>query len=137
MRSPDEQPQLNRDQERFIERLAAHYTPAPMTPAQHAAFDRALWRRLQRRSHTWMLVPAVATLAVAAVVAWRVMSGGLAFFPHEVRNPGSVVGQAGRPTAWEYELLYAPEATETADDDNGLILPNDYLAIAQVFLDRQ
>jgi len=37
---------------------------------------------------------------------------------------------------WEYELLYSRELTGTAERDDGAILPDDYLGIARVFLDK-
>jgi hypothetical protein len=37
---------------------------------------------------------------------------------------------------WEYELLYSRELTGTAEPDDGVILPDDYLVIARVFLDK-
>ena len=37
---------------------------------------------------------------------------------------------------WEYELLYARELTGTAERDDGAILPDDYLVISRVFLDK-
>jgi len=36
----------------------------------------------------------------------------------------------------EYELLYAHEFTGTTERDDGAILPDDYLGIARVFLDK-
>jgi len=40
------------------------------------------------------------------------------------------------PEPWEYELLYSRELTGTAEHDDGAILPDDYLVIARVFLDK-
>jgi hypothetical protein len=37
---------------------------------------------------------------------------------------------------WEYELLYARELTGSAERDDGAMLPDDYLGIARVFLDK-
>jgi hypothetical protein len=38
--------------------------------------------------------------------------------------------------SWEYELLYSREFTDTAEPDDGLILPDDYLVIDRVFLEK-
>jgi hypothetical protein len=37
---------------------------------------------------------------------------------------------------WEYELLYSRELTGTAERDDGSLLPDDYLSIARIFLDK-
>jgi hypothetical protein len=37
---------------------------------------------------------------------------------------------------WEYELLYPRELTDTAERDDGAILPDDYLVIAREFLGK-
>jgi len=37
---------------------------------------------------------------------------------------------------WEYDLLYARELTDIAERDDGALLPDDYLVIARVFLDK-
>jgi hypothetical protein len=37
---------------------------------------------------------------------------------------------------WEYALLYSSEFTGSAERDDRAILPDDYLVISQVFLDK-
>jgi hypothetical protein len=37
---------------------------------------------------------------------------------------------------WDYELFYARELTGTTEREDGAILPDDYLVIARMFLDK-
>ena len=71
----DERPQLDHTQAQFVRRLAAHYTPTPLTPARRVALDAALWARLQRPPRRTLLAPALVTAAVAVVVACLTWSG--------------------------------------------------------------
>ena len=55
----------------FVERLASHYAPPPLSPGQRAAWHTALAARLEkRRRRRTLFVPglATATLAAAALV---------------------------------------------------------------------
>src|SRR4029434_11111275 len=64
----DEGPQLDHAEEQFVRRLAAHYTPKPLTPARRVALDEALWARLQRQPRQTRLTPALATVAMAMLI---------------------------------------------------------------------
>src|SRR5262245_36343427 len=66
----DERPRLDRAEEQFVARLAAHYGPKPMTPARRVAWEAALWARLQKPRRRMRLAPALITVVVAVVVAW-------------------------------------------------------------------
>ena len=57
---------LSREDAEFVERLAANFAPAPMSPSRRVAFDEALWARLGRRDRRTILIPAFTTVAVAA-----------------------------------------------------------------------
>jgi hypothetical protein len=135
MKPSEERPQLDREEEQFIKRLATHYAPTPLSPAQRVTFDAALWARLQQRSRRTLLLPAVATVATAMVVAWLTLPGLFTPRPRASSGPGTGVVETRRAAPWEYELLYPRELTDTADQDDRAILPDDYMAIAQVFLD--
>ena len=131
----DERKPLHSEDEEFVERLAARFSPEPLSPARRAAFDDALAARIARRRHRWLLVPALATAAVAAALAWLAAPG--AFDPEKIgpENRDDVIAEATAATLWELEL-FDPDAFAERDDSDDLEqLPEDYAAIAVVFLD--
>ena len=131
----DEWPQMDHAEEQFVRRLAAHYAPKPLTPARRVALDEALWARLQRQPRLTRLTPALATVAVAMLITCLSWSG---LFMPPVHDSGPSVSTSAPSSTepWEYELLYSRELTGSAERDDGAILPDDYLGIAQVFLDK-
>ena len=131
----DEWPQLDHAEEQFVRRLAAHYAPKPLTPTRRVALDEALWARLQRQPRLLRLTPALASVAVAMLITCLSWSGLFTPPAHDGGPSVSIVALSS-PEPWEYELLYARELTGTAEHDDGAILPDDYLSIAQVFLDK-
>jgi hypothetical protein len=142
MTSPqDKHPHLDGEATSFIARLARHYTPAPLTPSQGAAFEEVIWERLQKRSQRLRLVPAVVSVAAVALIAWLTLGGPLSSRLPQSPMSGTVVAQAPPGLAWDEVAFLAIDATDSSDtdsndtDDND-ILPDDYMAIAQVFLDQ-
>lgn len=131
----DEGPQLDRREEQFVARLAAHYVPTPMPPARRVAWEKALWARLQRRPRRRWLVPAFTTVSVAVIVAWLALPRLFMPVPGGGEPPGSVVG-ASSLGQWAYDLIYPRELTSATERDDSALLPDDYRMIAQVFLDR-
>jgi len=131
----DEEPQLDHAEEQFVRRLAAHYAPKPLTPARRVALDEALWTRLQRQPRQTRLTPALATVAVAFLITC-VSWSGLFMPPAHQDGPGVNIAALSSTEPWEYELFYSRELTGTAERDDGAILPDDYLGIARVFLDK-
>jgi hypothetical protein len=127
--------QLDRDEEQFVRRLAAHYAPESLTPARRVALDTALWARLQKQPRQTWLTPAVATVAVAVLItcmSWFSLFRAPA--PHD--GPYVSMTTMSNIGPWEYELLYARELTGTAEREDGAILPDDYLVISRVFLEQ-
>ena len=131
----DDWSDLDHAEEQFVRRLAAHYAPKPLTPARRVALDEALWARLQRQPRQMRLTPALATVAVAMLITCLSWSGLFMPSPHDV-GPGIGTPALSNTESWEYELLYPRELTGTAERDDGAILPDDYLGIALVFLDK-
>lgn len=126
---------LTREEAEFVGCLAANFAPAPMSPSRRVAFDEALRARLGRRGRRAVLVPAFATVAIVAVVALLIFSGR--FEPVAMDGgvePGAVVAEASAAAQWEVELLYLRELTPPEERDDSELLPDDYLAIASVFL---
>jgi len=131
----DEWPQLDHTEEQFVRRLAAHYAPKPLTPARRVALNAALWARLQRQPRLTRLTPALATAAVAMLITCLSWSG-LFMPPAHDGGPSVSISAPSSTEPWEYELLYSRELTGTTERDDGAILPDDYLVIARVFLDK-
>ena len=132
----DERPQLDRAEEQFVARLAAHYVPKPLTPARRVAWEAALWARLQRPRHRMRLAPALITVAVAVVVVWLTWPRLFMPAPSGGGEPYLSVAGTSNSGQWAYDLLYPRELTGATERDESAILPDDYRMIAQVFLDR-
>lgn len=142
MTSHYENKPLNAEEKEFIQRLATHYTPAPMTPAQQGAFDRDLEERITRRARPSFFRPAaVITTACAALLLWFTV-------PHQdtgvlqgEKQPGSVAvtRESTTPPESEEELLtyayYDPDFYGDENDEEGEegFLPDDYEAIVSAF----
>ncbi len=117
---------LDAEERAFVERIAADYAPPAMNEADAAAFDVRLRERLDarpRRGGVWL--PALVTAAVMCAI-W--LGAGL-WGPSD--PPRSVSARAG---AWETELLLGSDMDAESGDEGGY-LPDDYSAIAAVFLD--
>jgi hypothetical protein len=124
MKHRDERPRIDQREEGFADRLAAHYAPPPWTSAERADFDAALWARVERPQRRALLVPALAT-AVAAALVWV----GLSLRPTgDESNPAIA-------SVWENELFLSSDVSPLDDRDDSEALPDDYLAIASLFLD--
>jgi hypothetical protein len=131
----DEWPQMDHAEEQFVRRLAAHYAPEPLTPARRVALDEALWTRLQRQPRLTWLTPALATVAGAVLITWLTWSG-LFLWPAHDGGPSVSMSAVSNTEPWEYALLYSREFTGSAERDDRAILPDDYVVISQVFLDK-
>ena len=127
--------ELDHVEEQFVRRLAAHYAPEPLTPSRRMALDAAFWARIQRQPRQAWLTPAVAMVAVALLITC--LSWSSLFIP-PAPHDGPQVSLTTRSSTGplEYELLYARDLTDTAERDDGAILPDDYLVISRVFLEQ-
>ena len=127
----------------FVKRLADHYTPPALSPSQRAAWDAALAARLETRRRA-MLLPGLATAALATTLVFGLGGWfGLERSDPSVRPTPMVSATQTRPLvvsaedsvsdlpdAWEYLLALQP-----ADDEEDGQLPDDYMAIASIFLE--
>ncbi len=123
MKHDAERPPIDLADEDFVDRLAAHYAPSPLTPAKRAAFDEALRARIERPGRKRLLVPALATAALAAF-AWVTFSF----------RPGGGESNPVVASVWESELFLSSDLSPSGDRDDSEVLPDDYLAIASLFL---
>jgi hypothetical protein len=135
MSSPsDERPKLAREDEDFVKRVAASYAPPPMAAARRAAFDEALSERLRRGqpARRWLTaawLPAAAAATLAAVWLFSGWPGTDGLVPLEETVP------ALSARAWEEELFLDGGSFEAEQPDESELLPEEYIAIASVFLD--
>ena len=124
MKHRDERPRIDQEDKGFADRLAAHYAPPPWTSAKRVGFDEALRARIERPQRRGFAVPALATVAVAALV-WVSFS---------IRPAGDESNPVA-PSVWESELFLSSDVSPLDDRDDSEGLPDDYLAIASLFLD--
>ena len=124
MKHRDERPRVDQEGKVFADRLAAHYAPPPWTSAKRVGFDEALRARIERPQRRGFAVPALATVAVAALV-W------VSFSIRPAGNESNLVA----PSVWESELFLSSDVSPLDDRDDSEGLPDDYLAIASLFLD--
>jgi hypothetical protein len=124
MKQHDERPRIDQEDAGFADRLAAHYAPPPWTSAKRAGFDEALRARTERPQRRAFTIPVLATVAVAGLL-WISFSLG------PVGNdPGPVA-----TSVWENELFLSSDVSPLDDRDDSEGLPDDYMAIASLFLD--
>jgi hypothetical protein len=124
MKHRDERPRIDQDDEDFADRLAAHYAPPPWTSAKRVGFDEALRARIERPQRRGFAVPALAAVAAAALV-W-------VSFSH---RPAGDEAAPAVASVWESELFLSSDVSPLDDRDDSEGLPDDYLAIASLFLD--
>ena len=132
MSSPsDERPKLAREDEDFVKRVAASYAPPPMAAARRAAFDEALSRRLRRGqpARRWLTAAWLPAAALAAVWLFSLSLGTDGLVPSERIVP------ALSARAWEEELFLEGDSFEAEQPDESELLPEEYIAIASIFLD--
>lgn len=126
-------PGLGDADRRFIQRLAAHYAPPPLSVARRVRFDRALEERLAGTSRRFLWLPAGA-LASAALILWLVFPPLFAPRPTIPENldgrssdAGSRTLQAASPStllALAYDQLEAERETNAG-------LPDEYIVLAE------
>ena len=124
MKHCDERPRIDQEEKAFADRLATHYAPPPWTSAKRVGFDEALRARVERPQRRGFLAPALATVAVAALV-WVSFS----------LRPAGDESNPVVTSVWENELFLSSDVSPLDDRDDSEGLPDDYLAIASLFLD--
>ena len=139
MPSSDERKDLRPDDRRFIQRVADHYTPQPLSAARQATFDRRLSERLADSARLPFLRPASLLAAACAVLLWFTLPSQQVSDPNfKDLTPRS----ASTPLAQDTDaantqditshaslLAYAYYQSEAQTD----FLPAEYLALADAF----
>lgn len=136
MNREDDEPRIESRDARFAAKLAQAYAPESRTAEQRAAFARELSARLERPRRRGGLLPALAGAGAAAAVAWMMLSP-----PVEPVSPigRPLVADAAARDDLEWQLFYPDQLLQDHKDgtsgsrDGGL--PDEYMAIASVFLD--
>lgn len=126
---------LSADEAAFVERLAEHYAPPPLDPMRRVALDAELEERLEAPRAGSLLQPVLASVVVGLALGFVWLLGALepaALGPVRTRT---AVAERSAADAWERELLDLQsfgDGEAAADFD---ALPDDYAAIAGLFLD--
>ena len=125
----DEQTPLEGAEKEFLGRLSEAYTPEPMSAGERAAFDQAIRARLERPRRRPLLVPAIGAAAAAGLL-WLLVFQPIGPTPQLAETESAAVAAA----SWEDELFLSSDLGASEDRDESETLPDDYLAIASVFL---
>jgi hypothetical protein len=133
----DDERRLASDDDAFVRRVADAYTPPPRTAAQRVAFQAKLEERLQAegRSRSWMWGAAAVATAAAAFL---LISGALDSQIEEPAPQGTMAASEPLPTGHEQaqeEAILAIVIDPDARSED--VLPEDYQAIASVFLGEE
>lgn len=131
MTGEKQSPDLGREDALFVQRIAEIATPPEMSPARRRAFDRRLEERLERRWQ-WMpvLAPAVAAAALALLVIIGIRPSLDDTADQSVARLPTAVIEAEEV---DFEAALLAFSLESFDDED-VALPEDYLAIEEVFL---
>lgn len=120
----------------FIARVAAHYTPPPLTPAQRIAFDRALAERIARRRQIAFRrsLAGLTAATCGAALLWIATHSFDPVAPMQPRESVVIEGVEGLAADETMLLVLADDSVElSGDDGNGGeedFLPPEYTALA-------
>ncbi len=143
MLSSDEYKNLTPDDRRFIQRVAEHYTPASLSAARQATFDRKLEERLAGSARLPFLRPASLLVPIcAALLLWFALPSQRASSPNfKDFTPPSAPSTLAQDTSGAGPsdtqdtpshsnlLTYAYDQSEAYTD----FLPDEYMALADAF----
>jgi len=131
----DEDSSLSPEDHAFVGRLVENFAPPALSASRRASLDAELRDRVARPRGLGFARPAfasaVAGLAIGLALAW----GGSESLPPEAARPGESAPDAASLAAWEWGL-FDPESYGEAETGSDLDeLPDDFAAIAGIFLD--
>ncbi len=136
---PEERPSLSAEDSQFLGRLAEHYVPPPLSAARSAELDAELRGRILTPRGLGFARPVFASAALGLAIGMALALGAFESIAPETTpataQPGVVVADSPSAADWE-RGLFDPELLDDVDvgDDLGG-LPDDYAAIAGIFLD--
>ncbi len=127
---------LDRDDAAFVRRIEESYRPEQLSPSRRVAFRAALDARIHRTPtrELWTVLATASAIALALVLL-RVSGGPIVptgapapVVAHATsRDPGAAAG--------DDTMLLALAMSDDSDDENDASLPDDYAAIADLFLE--
>lgn len=123
-------PGLGNADRRFIQHLAAHYAPPPLSVARRVRFDRALEERLAGTSRRFLWLPAGA-LASAALLLWLAFPPLFATIPENLDGRSSDAGSRTLQTASPSTLLALAYDQLEAERETNAGLPDEYIVLAE------
>jgi hypothetical protein len=132
-RDPDA-PVQTRAEERFVARVADAYRARPQSAQARVAFQARLDARIARR-RTRLTLRALAGAVAAAAAAWVVVAGlgsGDRVAELRVARAGDPLPAGSSRTATAEEAILSLSAEDEGEEES---LPDDYAAIADLFLD--
>ncbi len=109
----------------WTERIRKTFRPEPLDATRASAFDAQLQERLERRTRRPWAWAALAT-ASATALAWAALPGAPS--PVELRGAPDAA-----TLAWEQEVIFGEELSDPLSVEDGDLLPDDYLALANAF----
>ena len=133
----DETPRLTSEERDFVERVAEHYAPPPMTASDRVTFDETLQSRLARR-RAWMFKPLAVAGTVAVLALMFVFFNGIG---PDFKGRNATGPQVFRETTGQREKLGDVLLALAFDEPNGLDadegFPEDYVAISSFLTDQE
>jgi hypothetical protein len=134
MSADNEKERLIPEEQQFIERLATHYSPLPLTAARRKVLDRDLQERIAHRRPLFFRPIMLAATACASVFIWMATGNYRIGF---LDSQQAVTPRPQTEYAIDQEdaslLLFAYDDTELygdeADDEDENFLPDEYEAL--------
>lgn len=129
--SQHDMPELTSEEREFVEQLAEHYSPPPMTAAERVAFDEVLESRVSRRGiRARILTPVAVAAAVVIFGVWFVLYNAIEpdFRAQEAAPP--VLTETANQQEEVGDVLLALAFDESNGLDTDEWLPEDYVTIS-------
>jgi hypothetical protein len=133
----DDRDSLTAEEAAFVGRVRELYAPPELAATRRAALDAELRQRVEAgwgfgtgRS-AWLAVATAGALAIA----WLVAIGDEGALTPELSRAAPVVAQGADVDDWDRELFDPTWVGDSERFDDSAELPDDYAAIAGIFLD--
>jgi hypothetical protein len=128
--------QLDRDDADFVRRIEESYRPPELSPSRRVAFREGIDARIQRRPTRGLWTAAVASVAIALTLVVLRATEGPTTTSTALPPPVVATGDSGRASGDDTMLVaLAMSGDVDGDDEDDASLPEDYAAIADLFLE--